>query len=261
MAFIAIVVIALHILGWGGIWMLAGADHSTLAGLAVLAYMFGARHAFDVDHIAAIDNTTRRLIATVRQPYTVGLWFSLGHSTIVFIMTAAIATFTQTTWEALPTLQAAGQVVGTTISGVFLLLIAVINLMVLINAHREGNVLPRWFGRVFRLVEQPWQLYFVGGLFGLGFDTATEIGLLTMAAIAASQTVPVMAVLCLPVVFAAGMTLLDSANGIVMCRAYGWAFVNPARKVGYNLVITGVSVVVAVVIGTMELASVVFGLE
>jgi high-affinity nickel-transport protein len=281
MTFIAGVVIGLHVVGWGGIWLAAGPDHPALAGLATLAYSFGLRHAFDADHIAAIDNTTRRLITSVRKPLAAGLWFSLGHSTIVLLMTAAIALFTQTTAEALPRLHAVGQTVGTAISGAFLYVIALLNLVVLVDVWRvfralragrigveavdarlrTGGAVSRWCGGLFRLVERPWHLYFVGALFGLGFDTATEIGLLTMAVVAASQTTPVAAVLCLPIVFAAGMTLLDSANGVVMCRAYGWAFINPSGKVVYNLVMTGVSVLIALVIGTFELFSVLFGID
>lgn len=281
MTVVAGVVFVLHVVGWCGIWLLAGPDHPTLVGLATLAYSFGLRHAFDADHIAAIDNTTRRLITSHHQPLSVGLWFSLGHSTIVLVMTAALALFTEASSDAMPRLREVGQTLGTTISGVFLYVIALLNLAVLIDLLRifrsmragriegeaadarlrTGGPVSRWCGGLFRLVERPWHLYFVGALFGLGFDTATEIGLLTMAAIAASQTMPLTAVLCLPVVFAAGMTLLDSANGVVMCRAYGWAFINPSRKVAYNLVMTGVSVLIALVIGTFELFSVLFGID
>ncbi|TAK17445.1 MAG: HoxN/HupN/NixA family nickel/cobalt transporter [Acidobacteria bacterium] len=266
---------ALHLAGWGGVWW--GATHGApaLAGLAGLAYAFGLRHAFDADHIAAIDNTTRKLAAPDRQPFGVGFFFSLGHSTVVFLMTLAIAVATQTMTTEMPHLRAVGGLIGTAVSGAFLYLIGLMNVVVMIDiarAFREARmargdaasiearllqkgVLTRWFGGVFRLVSRPWHMYPVGFLFGLGFDTATEIGLLTTAAVATSQSMPIWAVLSLPVVFAAGMSLMDTVDAVLMCGVYGWAFAHPLRKVFYNLTITGLSAAVALFIGTVELLS------
>jgi high-affinity nickel-transport protein len=188
MGVIVLVVALLHIVGWGGVWLVGGPGQPTLVGLASLAYSFGLRHAFDADHIAAIDNTTRRLMMGGRRPLGVGLFFSLGHSTIVFVMTAAIVVATQMMTDTLPRLHAAGGAIGTTISGVFLYVIGFLNLIVLLDVCRvfrqmrrgetdaaaiesqllTGGVVTRWFGGLFRLVERPWQMYLVGGLFGLG---------------------------------------------------------------------------------------------
>ncbi len=268
-------VLLLHVVGWGAVWMLAGPSYPMLLGLAGLAYSFGLRHAFDADHIAAIDNTTRRLMEEDRRPLGVGLYFSLGHSTVVFLMTLAIAVAAQTMATRMPWLHDAGRLIGTTVSGVFLYVIGVVNLVLMIDVYRvfrrlkrgevdasalearllQRGVVTRWFGGLFRLVQRPWQMYLVGFLFGLGFDTATEIALLTTAGVAASQSLPLVGVLALPIVFAAGMSLMDTADGVLMCGAYGWAFSNPLRKVFYNLTVTGLSVAVALIVGTIELAS------
>ena len=276
-------VCGLHVLGAFGIWWFAGPRHPTLVGLAALAYSFGLRHAFDADHIAAIDNTTRRLMAadTSRRPLGVGLFFSLGHSSVVLLMTIAIAATTRAITFDVPRLHAIGQFVGTTVSGLFLYLIGILNLIVMVDIYRvfrqmrrgdsvaasggapsqipafQGGAVTRWFGSLFRLVSKPWHMYLIGFLFGLGFDTATEIGLLTTAGLAASQALPLGAILCLPIAFAAGMSLMDTADGVLMCGAYGWAFTNPLRKVFYNLTVTGMSVVVALFIGTIELVTLV----
>ncbi|MCR4373642.1 MAG: HoxN/HupN/NixA family nickel/cobalt transporter [Acidobacteria bacterium] len=271
------IIVALHALGWGGVWWGVSQGAPALVGLAGLAYTFGLRHAFDADHIAAIDNTTRRLMREERRPLGVGFFFSIGHSTVVFLMTLAIALATQAMTGEMPRLQAWGGFAGTLVSGVFLWAIGLLNLMVMLDIARafrqmrreqfdaaemearllERGVITRWFGGVFRLVTQPWQMYFVGFLFGLGFDTATEIGLLTTAAVATSQDMPLLAVLSLPVVFAAGMALMDTIDGVLMCGAYGWAFAHPLRKVFYNLAITGLSAAVALFIGTVQLVSIV----
>jgi high-affinity nickel-transport protein len=270
------IIVALHVAGWGGVMWYAG-RYPFLIGLAGLAYAFGLRHAFDADHIAAIDNTTRKLMGGAARPFGVGFYFSLGHSSVVLVMTIAIALLAQAVTTELPQLRAIGSLIGTTVSGVFLCAIGVLNLIVMIDvlrvfqAMRRGEVdaaamedrllqrgaISRWFGGLFRLVSAPRQMYWVGLLFGLGFDTATEVGLLTTAGVAASQALPLGAVLTLPVVFAAGMCLLDSADGVMMCGAYGWAFRNPLRKVFYNLTVTGLSVVVALFIGVIELVSIV----
>jgi nickel/cobalt transporter (NiCoT) family protein len=285
LALYAAVVIALHVIGWGWIWLVVAPQYPFMLGFAGLAYSFGLRHAFDADHIAAIDNTTRKLMTPERRPYGVGFFFSLGHSTIVFAMTLALALATRMITAEMPYLKAVGGLIGTAVSGLFLYAIGLLNLLVMIDTVRvfralrrgtateigaehelmAGGLLTRWFARVFRIATRPWHMYFIGLLFGLGFDTATEIGLLTTTAVAASQALPLSAILALPVVFAAGMSLLDSADGVLMCGAYGWAFSNPIRKVFYNLTVTGLSVFVALFIGTVELVSIVsdrvFGLH
>jgi len=273
------IVLALHVVGWGAVWLLAGPQYPMLLGLAGLAYSFGLRHAFDADHIAAIDNTTRRLMHDEARPLGVGLYFSLGHSTVVFLMTLAIALATQAMAAELPRLREVGQYVGTMVSGLFLYVIGIVNLVVMIDVYRvfrrlqrgeddpaameakllQRGFVTRWFGGLFRLVTKTWHMYLIGFLFGLGFDTATEIALLTTAGVAASQSLPLVGVLALPIVFAAGMSLLDTADGVLMCGAYGWAFANPLRKVFYNLTITGLSVAVALIVGTIELLSMAAG--
>jgi high-affinity nickel-transport protein len=274
----AAVILLLHVVGWGLV-CLAASSYPFLVGLAGLAYSFGLRHAFDADHIAAIDNTTRKLIAQESRPLGVGFFFALGHSTVVFGLTLAIALAAHAVTTALPSVREFGSLVGTTVSGLFLYLIGVVNLLVMLDVLRvframrrgTGNaaelevrlaqrgLMSRWFRRLFQLVTRPSHLYWLGLLFGLGFDTATEVGLLTTAGVAASQALPLWAVLSLPVVFAAGMSLLDTADGVLMCGAYGWAVANPLRKVFYNLSVTGLSVAVALFVGTIELASIVSG--
>lgn len=272
---IASTVVALHVIGWGGVIALAGLGHPALVGLAGLAYTFGLRHAFDADHIAAIDNTTRRLTRADVRPLGVGLFFSLGHSSIVLVMTMAVALAAQLVTPVMPILQGWGHLVGTAISGVFLYVIALANLVVLVDtarvmrrlrggaapaldaesAVRMGGPIGRWCHGVFGMVTRPWHMMLVGALFGLGFDTATEIGLLATAGVAASQALPTLAVLTLPIVFAAGMSLMDAADGVLMCRAYGWALDNPLRRLRYNFTVTSLSVAVAIGVGTVELGS------
>jgi high-affinity nickel-transport protein len=267
----------LHLVGWGLAWFVVVPRYPFMWGFAGLAYTLGLRHAFDADHIAAIDNTTRKLMDGEQRPLGVGFFFSLGHSTVVFVLTLAIAVATHTVTSEMPQLRAVGGYIGTSISGVFLYVIGIVNLIVLLDMIRvfrtmqrgeydaaalEAHLLRRgwmnrWFSGLFRVVTKPRHMYWVGLLFGLGFDTATEVALLTTAGVAASQALPLSAVLVLPIVFAAGMSLLDSADGILMCGAYGWAFANPLRKIFYNLTVTGLSVVVALFIGTIELVSIV----
>jgi nickel/cobalt transporter (NiCoT) family protein len=273
----ASVIVALHVAGWGLAWLVVVPRYPFMWGFAGLAYTFGLRHAFDADHIAAIDNTTRKLMDGPTRPFGVGFFFSLGHSTVVLVLTVALVLATRTVTNELPQLRAAGSYVGTAVSGGFLYVIGLVNLLVLVDLFRifrelrrgqydaaalEARLLQRgwmnrWFGRLFRIVTRPRQMYWIGLLFGLGFDTATEVALLTTAGVAASQALPLSAVLILPLVFAAGMTLLDSADGVLMCGAYGWAFSNPLRKIFYNLTVTGLSVIVALFVGTIELASIV----
>ncbi len=249
-------------------------------GVGVTAYTLGMRHAFDADHIAAIDNTTRKLMADGRRPLSVGFFFSLGHSTIVF----ALALLFSIGIRALsgPVAHNGSQLhdvtgwIGTTVSGTFLCIIGILNLVILLGIlrvfgemrrgrydeaeleHRLGSrgLMNRVYGRVTATITKPWQMYPVGMLFGLGFDTATEVALLFLAAGAAGAGLPFSAILCLPILFAAGMSLLDTLDGSFMTFAYGWAFASPVRKIYYNLTITGLSVLVALVVGTIELAGI-----
>jgi high-affinity nickel-transport protein len=263
----ASVVVGLHVLGF---LMLIGLHHhAVLIGTGLTAYTLGLRHAFDADHITAIDNTTRKLMAEGQRPLSVGFWFSLGHSSVVFALSFLIALGVRAAGSG-STLHAIGGWVGTGVSGTFLYVIAALNLVILVEIVKvlgrggydetalerqlaSRGLLNRFFGRVTRLVGKPWQMYPVGVLFGLGFDTASEVGLLVLAAGAAGAGVPFYAIVCLPILFAAGMSLLDTIDGSFMNFAYGWAFSKPVRKVFYNLTITGLSVAVALVIGTVEL--------
>ena len=256
------------------IWaLLAFHSHPVLLGTAFLAYTFGLRHAMDADHIAAIDNVTRKLMQQGERPVGVGFFFSLGHSTVVFGLSVAIALTSVAIKDRLASFQAIGGVIGTAASAFFLLAIALANLLVLISVYRtfqhvrQGgrftdenlNLLLSkrgFFGRIFRglfqLIEHGWQMYPVGFLFGLGFDTATEVGLLGISATEATQGLPIWSILVFPTLFAAGMALIDSTVSILMLNAYGWAFVKPMRKLYYNMIVTLVSVVVALLIGGIE---------
>jgi len=283
----AALVVLLHVVGWG---VLVGivAPHryqvtSTQVfgvGLGLTAYTLGMRHAFDADHIAAIDNTTRKLMADGQRPLSVGFWFSLGHSSIVFglclLLSLGVKALAGQVQNGSSTLQQTTGLIGTAVSGVFLYIIAILNLVVLVGIlkvfrqmrdgafdeaaleHQLNNrgLMNRILGGATKAVRRPWHMYPVGLLFGLGFDTATEVGLLVLAGGAAAFNLPWYAILTLPVIFAAGMSLLDSIDGCFMNFAYGWAFSKPVRKVYYNITITGLSVAVALVIGTIELVSI-----
>lgn len=279
-------VIALHVLGWGMLVFLVAPEHFTVqgsvfgVGLGVTAYTLGMRHAFDADHIAAIDNTTRKLVADGRRPMSVGFWFSLGHSSIVFIMVGLLAlgvkALAANVSDEHSSLQQWTGVFGTAVSGSFLLLIGLLNLVSLIGIYRiakrmrGGEVdeaalerelsnrggLNRLFGPLMSTIRKPWQMYPVGLLFGLGFDTVTEVSLLVIAGGAAVTGLPWYAILVLPILFSAGMSLFDSLDGSLMNFAYDWAFQEPARKIYYNLVVTGLSVAVAVLIGAQEIISI-----
>jgi len=277
------VVVALHVAGWG---MLAAAmgGHYQISkttvfgvGTGALAYTLGMRHAFDADHIAAIDNTTRKLVNEGKRPLSVGFFFSMGHSSVVFVL-AVLLNFgikgldnqVRNDNSGLHTITG---VVGTCVSGFFLFLIAAFNIIVLagiIKVFREmrggayddeeleeqlnkRGLMNRFLGPLARRVDTPWKIYPIGFLFGLGFDTATEIALLVLAGTAVAGGLPFYAILSLPILFAAGMSLFDTADGCFMNFAYDWAFAKPVRKVYYNLTITGMSVFVAVFIGTIEL--------
>jgi high-affinity nickel-transport protein len=262
----------LHLAGWG-LFVYYSRHHVALAGLGTLAYTFGLRHAFDADHIAAIDNTTRSFLQQGKRSMGVGFFFSLGHSTIVFGLAAALAIAAKAVNAGMPSFQEWGSTIGTSVSGVFLLLIGGLNLIVLLDIARifremktgsfdrerlEQRLLDRGFmnrffvGRFARMVRKSWHMYPLGLLFGLGFDTATEVGLLALAAGVASGHVPFLAVLSLPLLFAAGMCLMDTIDGAFMSKAYGWAFGNPVRRIYYNITVTGLSVAVALAIGGLE---------
>jgi high-affinity nickel-transport protein len=219
-------------------------------GVGVTAYTLGLRHAFDADHIGAIDNTTRRLTGAGERPLSVGFWFSLGHSTVVFALTALVGLGARAGGARL---HAAAGVIGPAVSGTFLLAIGLLNLGTLLAPTRDApaGLLLRFYGRATRAVRAPWQMYPVGLLFGLGFDTATEVALLATAGAAAAGGLPFYAVLCLPLLFAAGMSLLDTLDGAFMAFAYGWS---PAGRT-YTVAVTGMSVIVALGVGGAELLS------
>jgi high-affinity nickel-transport protein len=266
-------VVLVHLLGWGLFWLYSR-RYPTLGGLGALAYTFGLRHAFDADHIAAIDNTTRKLLQEGRRPLGIGFFFSLGHATIVLSLTAALALATGVVESTLPAVRGAGAYVGTSVSGAFMWIIGILNLIVFIDVWRifldmrtgahdeqrlerrllDRGLLSRLFlGRLASRIGSSWHMYPLGLLFGLGFDTATEVGLLAIAGGVATHHVPFLAVMSLPLLFTAGMSLVDTVDGAVMSHAYGWASSNPVRRIFYNLTVTGLSVVVALVIGTIEL--------
>src|SRR5919198_4381167 len=269
-------VLFLHLVGWG-LFLYYARHNPALAGLGSLAYTFGLRHAFDADHIAAIDNTTRKFLQDGKRSLGVGFFFSLGHSTVVFSLAAGLAIAAKTVNSRLPGFHEYGSYVGAGVSGTFLWIIGVLNLLVLLDILRifrdmrrgpydrerlQERLLDRGFmnrffvGRFFRRIAASWQMYPLGVLFGLGFDTATEVGLLALAAGVATHHVPLLAVVSLPLLFAAGMCLMDTADGAFMSQAYGWAFSNPVRRVYYNITVTSLSVAVALAIGTVELLQV-----
>jgi high-affinity nickel-transport protein len=276
----------LHILGWGFFLYYSHDFGSVYAGAGALAYSFGLRHAFDADHISAIDDTTRFLLQKGKHPLGVGFFFSLGHSTIVFSLSLAIALAAEAVQRHIRTFQTIGGVIGATVSGTFLWIIGILNLIVLLGIVKiwrqmkagtfqkdelEELLLQRGFmnrllGSRFRnFISESWQMYPIGLLFGLGFDTASEVGLLAITAAAATQTtssgaavhIPFLGIVALPILFAAGMSLMDTADGAFMSRAYGWAFSSPLRKVYYNMTTTALSVFVALAVGTIEYVQVV----
>ncbi|MET3140821.1 UNVERIFIED_ORG: high-affinity nickel-transport protein [Arthrobacter sp. UYEF10] len=311
----AAVVLLLHAVGWGVLLAVVAAENLPAGssgvfgvGLGVAAYTLGLRHAFDADHIAAIDNTTRKLAGDGhlgdgrsgggpagigkartgkartgqpgnRRPMTVGFWFSLGHSSVVFglcaLLAAGIRSMSDQGGMVSGETEAGLQIFGTAVSGVFLYLIGVLNLVILLEVLRSarrlrssedngaglesqpapGGLMTRLFGRLTGLITKPRQMYGVGLLFGLGFDTATEVSLLILAAGAAASALPWYAILTLPVLFAAGMSLLDSLDGCLMTFAYRWALSRPVRRIYYNVVVTGLSVAVALGVGSVQLIS------
>jgi len=277
-------ILLLHVVGWGIVAAVA-TRHYSFGGTAfgvgtgLTAYTLGMRHAFDADHIAAIDNTTRKLMGEGKRPLSVGFWFSLGHSSIVFglalLLSLGVKALVGPVKNGDSSLHHYTGLIGTSVSGAFLYVIAAVNVVILwgilkvFRAMRRGEfdeaaleehlsnrgLINRVLGRVMRAISKPWQMYPVGLLFGLGFDTATEVAFLVLASTSALAGLPWYAILSLPVLFAAGMSLLDTIDGSFMNFAYGWAFANPVRKVYYNLTITGLSVAVALIVGTVELLS------
>jgi nickel/cobalt transporter (NiCoT) family protein len=285
-AVLAAIVVGLHVVGFFLLLAVVVPHHYRLGasggfglGVGITAYTLGLRHAFDADHIAAIDNTTRKLMNEGQRPLSVGFFFSLGHSTIVFalgvLVTVGVHGLSGAVANGGSTLHKATGLVGPVVSGSFLLLIGILNLVVLASILgifrklRHGHfdeaeleeqlnnrgVLNRFYGRATRAVRKPWHMYPLGCLFGLGFDTATEVALLVLAGGAAAGGLPFYAIVCLPILFAAGMSLFDTIDGAFMNFAYGWAFAKPVRKMFFNLTITGLSVAVALLIGAMELLS------
>jgi len=294
-------IVLLHVAGFGILFGLVvpkhyhiGGDHPVFTiGVGMLAYTFGLRHAFDADHIAAVDNTTRKLLADnverraggtpeteLRKPLSVGFWFSLGHSTIVFalafLLSLGVKALAGPVENDNSRLHSVTGVIGASVSGVFLWILGILNLIVLLGIIRvfremrkgrydeqelEAQLNKRGFmnrilGGLTKSVRKAWHIYPIGVLFGLGFDTATEVGLLVLAGGAAAFNLPFYSILVLPILFAAGMCLMDSTDGVFMNAAYGWAFAKPVRKVFYNITITGISVAVALIIGTIELIGV-----
>jgi len=242
------VIVALHVLGFG---LLIGSGELLGAGIGITAYTLGLRHAFDADHIGAIDNTTRKLMGDGQRPLSVGFFFSLGHSTIVFVLAALIALGAKGIAESARVHEVTG-VIGPAVSGTFLIAIGLLNLRGLSAGEPRGMML-RLYARATRAITKPWQMYPLGCLFGLGFDTATEVALLAAAGGAAAGGLPWYAILCLPILFAAGMSLLDTIDGAFMNFAYGRA----RGSVAYNRAVTGISVAVALGIGTIQLLSLV----
>jgi nickel/cobalt transporter (NiCoT) family protein len=270
---------AANVAAWVWAWTLF-ADRPALLGTAFLAWVFGLRHAVDADHIAAIDNTVRKLMQEGRPALSVGFFFSLGHSTVVVLAAAAIAATAGMLHPRLEAFKLIGGTIGTSVSAAFLLVIALVNLVVLRDAWRSfrqvsaggaldagaldrmlagRGLLVRLFRPLFRVVRRSWHLYPLGFLFGLGFDTATEIGLLGIAATQSAQGMSPWQTMVFPALFTAGMALVDTSDSVLMVGAYGWAFVEPLRKLWYNLAITGASVAVALLIGSIEALGLIAG--
>src|SRR6266567_7303948 len=264
--------IIFNIAAWAVAFVGFSIQYPTLLGVALLAYTFGLRHSVDADHISAIDNVTRKLMQENKRPVAVGFFFSFGHSTIVVLLTIfiAIAAVAVSNFDYLKSM---GGLIGTSVSALFLFLIAIINIVILLDIYKtfrevrgggeyndqtldeslnKRGLMGRFFRPLLRMTDQSWKMYPIGLLFGLGFDTATEVGLLGFSATSAGKGVPLVAILIFPALFTAGMSLLDTTDGILMLGAYGWAYEKPIRKLFYNLNITLISVIVALVVGSLE---------
>ena len=262
--------------GISWVWAFTTFHHTPLLlGTCFLAYSFGLRHAVDIDHIVAIDNITRKLIDEHKNPVGTGLFFSLGHSTIVYILTIILIATTFTFQHRFEDLKLIGEIVGTLISSLFLVILALINIGVFLEAlkniailkqnphggfvgdsHPQGFI-SRLLKPLFKVINKNWQIYGIGLLFGLGFDTATEIGLLGLSAKEASEGLNPWSILVFPTLFSAGMALIDSLDGVLMVKAYGWAFIKPLKKLYYNLIMTFISILTALFIGIVEIFEVV----
>ncbi|MGW4245196.1 HoxN/HupN/NixA family nickel/cobalt transporter [Nocardia sp. NPDC004722] len=283
------VIVGLHALGWVTLIVFVAPQHLAVGdrafgiGLGVTAYLLGLRHAFDADHLTAIDNTTRKLMNDGQRPISVGFFFSLGHSTVVFGLALALSLGARAligpVRDDSSALHRYAAPIGTGVSAAFLYLLAAVNIAVLVGivrAYRRGRagepensaverqlaqrgIVARILAPVLRSITRPWQMFPVGLLFGLGFDTASEVALLVLAGAGGAAGLPWYAILCLPVLFAAGMTLLDTLDGVLMTVAYGWAFTEPVRRIHYNITVTALSVVVALLVGTIELCSLLAG--
>ena len=264
--------LTINLLAW--IWALASFWHFPVPlGTALLAYSLGLRHAVDADHIAAIDNVTRKFMRDGQRPISVGLYFSLGHSTVVVLASVGVALMAATFKDQLASIQTVGGMVSTLVSALFLLVIAAFNLTIFVSVLRsfrhvraggayveedmdlllaKGGFLARLFRPLFAMISQSWHMYPLGFLFGLGFDTATEIGLIGISAAEASKGLPIWSILVFPALFTAGMTLIDTTDNVLMVGAYGWAFLKPIRRLYYNLTVTAVSILVALIVAAIE---------
>lgn len=270
-------VIGLLHVGGCALYLYYSARFPALVGLGFAAYLLGLRHGFDADHISAVDDTTRYLLQRGKRPLGLGFFFSLGHSTIVFLLSVCLIVSAGAVRHDLPWLRSFGALIGGGVSAFFLLLIGILNLLVVLDllkvwrhvrttthqhAHLEQllarrGLINRLFGsRLRRFIEHSWQMYPLGLLFGLGFDTASEVAVLALTAGAAAGNLPAAAALSLPILFTAGMCAVDTTDGVLMSRAYDWAFVNPLRKIFYNVAVTGLSAAVALLIGGLELAQI-----
>lgn len=268
--------IAFNVIAWG-LTLLVSVEYGFVLGTGLLAYTFGLRHAVDADHIAAIDNVTRKLMQENKRPVAVGLFFSLGHSTIVIALSALIAIVGAVLQGSFDSFKEVGGLIGTSVSAFFLYIIGIINLLVLIDIYRmlrrvikggtyseetledflaQRGMMNRFFRPLMKAIDSSWKMYPLGVLFGLGFDTATEVGLLGISATSTGNGTPIFVVLLFPLLFMAGMTLIDTTDSILMLGAYGWAFIKPIRKLYYNFNITLVSVLIALIIGTIEVLSI-----
>ncbi|MFD2615790.1 HoxN/HupN/NixA family nickel/cobalt transporter [Terrilactibacillus laevilacticus] len=267
--------IVVHIVGIS-LLIMSISEYPAILGLGIVAYTLGLRHAFDADHIATIDNTVRKLVQQKQDASGVGFFFSLGHSSVVFLMTLALGLSVRWAQKHMPMFEHIGGTIGATVSGIFLVIIGMINLMILVDLRKlfirmkhdpydhlaleklldQRGFMSRLFRPLFSFVSRSWHVYPLGFLFGLGFDTASEVALLALSAGAAKSAMPFIGILSLPLLFAAGMNIMDTADGIFMTHAYKWAFHTPIRKVYYNITVTAVSVAAAFLIGFVELAQV-----
>ncbi|WP_100487039.1 HoxN/HupN/NixA family nickel/cobalt transporter [Sporolactobacillus pectinivorans] len=268
--------VLLHIIGFCFL-LIASRNYPVILGLGLLAYTLGLRHAFDADHIAAIDNTVRKLIQQKKDPVGVGFYFSLGHSTVVFLTAVILGLSVRWVQSHMPLFEHVGSIIGSVISGTFLIVIALFNIIILIDLQKmfvklkhkafdqqkfeeillSRGLLSNLFKPFFKFINNSWQVYPLGFLFGLGFDTATEIALLALSADAAKTVMPFLGIISLPLLFAAGMNVMDTTDSIMMSKAYKWSFDTPARKIYYNITITSISVLAALLIGGIELIQVI----